>query len=647
MKSKSPSRKMPVMIIGALCAASFLFALCGVGGVWWLLPKRDQPATDGLVKNTDQPKAKDLDVLRDAKHSDLDKPKDIDVVKDKKNDDQSKPKNVDAAKDGKLTDKDSNITDKTPPKDDGPAKDETAPKDVKKTDTGKPKEVNPGKPKDDKKSKDPPPEPKFVAPTHVLGRTFDQWRAEFKSGDPSRREKAMKTIMNFGPDKAYEALPDIVADLKKHNKIDLSVRVNGVVALSTILLNKKNPDSEMVDDAVEIFKVALKDRQVILRTRAVQGVICLGPRTQELMDEIIGVAHDLNTGEVRKEGVLTLTRVAMDANKQVHAKAPGELRKALDDVSAQVRLAALQGLAAIGSAFDQKEKDLTVDKLNAFLKKNTDPHMKLVAHATIMNVTQSIDANHLASIAAALQDKDDAVRLQALQFISAFGAKAQPAMDDVIALSTAATTWQMRKEALATMLAIAHDKMGMHPKVTTVLRNALADSAPEIRQTALNGLTVAKIGMDKQDIKTTVVKLDSHIKTEKEPLLQILAHATIMTLTEKVTKAHIDPMIDFLKHKDDTVRFEALRIIALGGKDAKPYALPAVVELLRDPDLAMVEAAIDALPHLYAFEAMDALKKIADDKKSDPTIVEAARESLQLLEDGLVLEKTKKDKSEK
>ena len=61
---------------------------------------------------------------------------------------------------------------------------------------------------------------------------------ELASEDPSRREAAMKAITLFGPNKSYEAVPAIIAWMNKHkppnDPIDLSMRVNGIIALSTI-----------------------------------------------------------------------------------------------------------------------------------------------------------------------------------------------------------------------------------------------------------------------------------------------------------------------------------------------------------------------------------------------------------------------------
>lgn len=513
-----------------------------------------------------------------------------------------------------------------------------------------PQEAKPAGKQPDKAGKDPK-EPKFVEPKAVLGRSFDVWKADIKSKDPAKREKTMKMILNFGPNKAYEALPDIIGELSKHTKqqpIDLSVRVHGVVAMSTILFSKKDPDKKLADDAIMVYKTSLKDRQVLLRTRAVQGVLSLGPRTQELIDEIIDVAHDPNSGELRKEGIVAITRIAVDADKKVHPKALIELHKALNDLSGQVKLAAMQGLIAIGPALDSKDKQLTVDKVYSFLKKkDTDPFLQMAGHVTIMNVTATVDKVHLAPLVRTLTERDDTQRMQALQFLKLFGPKAQIVIDDVLALGSDALTWQIRKEALATGMLLAYEKDKLHPGIVPALCAALTDKAPEVRQSALNGLATAKDAMTKSEVKTTVASLLAFVKTEKEPLLEITAHATIMTLTDNISQMHMDPIVDMIKHKEVAVRLESFRTIGLAGKKAKPFALTAVVEAIRDPNLTVSEAAIDTLPSIHAFETMDLLKKIIADKKYDTAIIEAAQDALMLMEDIQAFEKTVKDKTEK
>ena len=71
-------------------------------------------------------------------------------------------------------------------------------------------------------------------------------------------------------------------------------------------------------------------------------------------------------------------------------------------------------------------------------------------------------------------------------------------------------------------------------------------------------------------------------------------------------------------------RHQAINVIGLGGKDAKPYVLDGVLAAVKDPDQTVAVAAIDALPLLHAFETMPTLKSIMADKRANPDMIEAA-----------------------
>src|SRR5207253_1996943 len=111
----------------------------------------------------------------------------------------------------------------------------------------------------------------------------------------------------FGPTKASLALPEIVADLKRHKTIpvDLSVRVNGIMAISTIYqmmaMAKKEPDPKMHKEIFDLYKGFLTDPQVMMRIRAVEGIRYLGPISRDAIKEVITMSGDPVTWEVRKE----------------------------------------------------------------------------------------------------------------------------------------------------------------------------------------------------------------------------------------------------------------------------------------------------------------------------------------------------------
>src|SRR6476661_8072435 len=55
--------------------------------------------------------------------------------------------------------------------------------------------------------KDAPPEI-----TEVAGKSLAQWIKEISSKDPSKREAAIRTVLLFGPEQAYQAVPVLLQE---------------------------------------------------------------------------------------------------------------------------------------------------------------------------------------------------------------------------------------------------------------------------------------------------------------------------------------------------------------------------------------------------------------------------------------------------
>ena len=187
------------------------------------------------------------------------------------------------------------------------------------------------KPKDKDKDKTPkdPKDPKYTEPkepTEIGGKSFAYWQQTLqKNKDPGKREEAIKAILLFGPNKAYEAVPDLLSELNKHFKTprDLSVRVHSVSALTTIFRNKDKVDPKHVEAAFAVFKRYLTDPQVIMKITAVQSIPFLGPVSRGALDEVITMTKDTSTWEVRKAAVQTLAMLATPDGKGAGPNAKG------------------------------------------------------------------------------------------------------------------------------------------------------------------------------------------------------------------------------------------------------------------------------------------------------------------------------------
>jgi hypothetical protein len=342
-------------------------------------------------------------------------------------------------------------------------------KDPKKDKDKTSKDKDKDKDKKDTESKKEPPEP-----TEYMGKDFKYWMTKLKdTKDPTHREEAMKAVLMFGPKKAQESVNEILKQLEKHKTlptgVDLSVRVNGIMALSTVYKNTGPPQEQDFKRVYSLYKdFLINDNQVIMKVRVLQGLPTLGPKAADAIDDVIryGVKYT-GTWEVRKEGIQTLTTLAAmqmidskeppnknalialkDSTKDgsylvrmaayqgiaslAQTKMPPDLYRGLSDSSDQVKLASLRAIGAVSQMLDSKghlkenDKIDIVKHLDDYLKVEKDKILKIWTYAAIITVTQKPNAQRLLPVVNLLDDKDLAVRMQALTIIGICGDKGKP-----------------------------------------------------------------------------------------------------------------------------------------------------------------------------------------------------------------------------
>ena len=435
-------------------------------------------------------------------------------------------------------------------------------------------------------------------PTEINGKTFDQWRKEIQtSKDPAKREMAMKNICLFGA-RSYDAIQDIIDDLKKHEiskkkgglGIDLSVRVNGTMAMSTIFRYKEKPDAKHVKEALAIYRYFLKDSQVIMKLRAVQGLPFLGPASREAMDDLITVAKDPTTWEIRKEAIQVLIMMAPNDKGVPDSRVIPVLRDAaVKDSSYLVRGTAVQGMGMLGDSVLLLDFKKVIDN-------DSSKEVKLIAVQAMANACKE---KALFDLKKLMEHPDKDIRVLAVQAYGAAGKEG--------------ALFELRKK--------------------------IDSGEKEIRLQALNTLT--NIKHSPTEIPITVKKLNTHLAFEKDPLVKIWTHATIMTVQGKVDK-HMDVVVQFLGHKEVPVRLAALQVIALGAADSKPHALKAVTDALDDPEITVAVTATETLVHMRAYETISRLESIMKDAKARVELKEAAENAIDNME--LVKAREKKDK---
>jgi HEAT repeat protein len=296
-------------------------------------------------------------------------------------------------------------------------------------------------PKSDSKAKDEKKEKSSLKETppeisEVAGKSLEQWIREISSKDPSKREAAIRTVLLFGPERAYQAVPVLLQELKKHTvnaPIDLSVRTTGANALATILGAVKDPDPKYQRDAVVILRGFLKDHQVAVRHRALQALPKIGPESRAALDEVVKLVNDPDTWETRQAAVQTLTVLAADPKAGPPTKVlTAVTRSATGDPSFQVRYAAIQALAIFGASSDATARVGIVRTLDTLAHKDPDPGNQLWAHMAIMTAQQKITDEQLGAVAKMLKHPDVMIRLQATQALGMAGPLGKSAVPPLI-----------------------------------------------------------------------------------------------------------------------------------------------------------------------------------------------------------------------
>jgi HEAT repeat protein len=281
-----------------------------------------------------------------------------------------------------------------------------------------------------KKDKDKEPE-KITEKTEINGKILKAWIDLIPSKDRSVTEVAIKTIMLYGPDIAKKAVPALIEELEKHNKpdpIDLSVRVNGCIALGMILGSLKEPDTVQVNKAVKLFKKMLADTQVIVRFRAAQSVAQLGPMARDVVPELETLVKDFATWETRHAAVIALGSVAWDAKKPPDAGVLKALYGRLLysakgtplESCVKIRMSAMQALAYLrADGGDAAAVAELHKKLDDVWQTDPDPFCKLRAHMMVWALlTDKEKAKRAPTIAKFFDNKDVSVKAEVMQAVS-------------------------------------------------------------------------------------------------------------------------------------------------------------------------------------------------------------------------------------
>src|SRR5262249_9772051 len=192
---------------------------------------------------------------------------------------------------------------------------------------------------------------------------------------------AIRTVLLFHPDQAYEAVPVIMAELKRKDIIlDISIRVNAVIALGVILGGANEPDSKVIHDAVTLLIRFLDDGQAIVKYRAAQALGRLGNEAKPALPKLIALSRDTSTWENRQTATAAIGLIDRHPKDVLSDDVFNALLKRLGDSSSQVRLAAIQSLTWVGSPGSVKQQARLIQGLEKNTLNDWDPTVRIWTH---------------------------------------------------------------------------------------------------------------------------------------------------------------------------------------------------------------------------------------------------------------------------
>lgn len=279
----------------------------------------------------------------------------------------------------------------------------------------------------------------FKEPTEIGGRTLADWIKDINHKDPSKAEVAIRTVLDFGPEKAYQAVPAMLIELRKYTPqrtIDGSLRVNLAIALGTIFSAKKDPDPKHVKELIPLLQRLLRDGQAIVKYQAARVIMLFGLEARAAVPDLLPLLREVKYFEVRQAGALALSRVVADPRSPAPPFVVTALQALLYDEAYQVRQAACQALTTVGVPLDTLHKNQVIKGLDTLAKKDPEPVVKIWANLAVMSYSGNIGKEHLENITQLLHKGDVRTRVQAAQALGAVGSLAKEMVPTLIGALT-------------------------------------------------------------------------------------------------------------------------------------------------------------------------------------------------------------------
>jgi HEAT repeat protein len=388
-----------------------------------------------------------------------------------------------------------------------------------------------------------------TSPKEVGGKTIEQWIKDMSDHDPSVRETAIQTVLQFGP-AARKAVPALITETQDR---DASIRTNAAVALGQIGFDEKD-----LKRGVAALVRLLSDSQAIVRYQATMALGRIGTDASESTSYLATYTiKDLSSWPIRKAAAFALGSVAGKEKDDPDARAINGLVYALsNDPSAQVKLEALMSIVLLGPPKSDSTKEAAEQVLRR-LTRDKSHVLAIWAHVGLMRMNKVTESGVLA-IAKLLSSPDQMTRMHAVRALVTLGTDAKPAVPMLLkALQEKDPT--TRHVAAMALAAIADSKTAV-----PALQETLKDKEPNVRLAAVQSL-----GGLGPLAKGAVADLITVVEKEREPFL---VGAAVWALGEIGTaaRAAIPALEKVVKEEDEPLRKAATEAIdKIQGKKPK------------------------------------------------------------------------------
>jgi HEAT repeat protein len=390
-------------------------------------------------------------------------------------------------------------------------------------------------------------------PYEIGGKRLDQWiQILQKDKDASARQQAIHSIVAF----RQSARPAVPALIDATGYADALLRGDAAAALGMLGAMDKAMDPDDVPKAVAALSklVGSYETQRTVRLQATLALAQFGTRARSAIPAVSGNANESMHWELRKGVCFTLGRIGMDTAKGPDPAAMTTLTTKLTDPCAEVRLAAIMALSAMGLSPRSAEVALEKKALEPLLN-DSDKQVAIWARVLLMFLDEKLittaNLGHLSKTL--VKDPDPKIRSTAARALGILGGKAKQALPDLLA--------------------------GLNDRETEVVLTV-----------------VGVLGQLSESARQVIPELE-RCMDDPNPAVKGLAARSLANLGDQA-RGSVPKIISLLKDKDDAVVYSAILALQQLGAVAEPALAPlkAVADAHKDENVK--EGAKDAIKEI-------------------------------------------------